>query len=78
MFFIDGAHGKGDVVRDIKNLKKFQSENCIWVFDDYNRRFGIFEELKIIENKYKKTFVIEQTHKNAEKSNKMLIVYGRM
>jgi len=78
MFFIDGSHQKGDVVRDIENLKNHQSNDCVWVFDDYDRRFGIFEELKKIEDKYPNTSVIDQAHKKADNSNNMLIVWGKM
>tara|TARA_R100001509_G_scaffold159233_1_gene125387 strand:- start:940 stop:1569 length:630 start_codon:yes stop_codon:yes gene_type:complete len=78
MFFIDGAHQKGDVLSDIENLKHFQSDNCIWVFDDYDERFGIYEELKLLEEKYPNTSVVNQAHKKAKYSNNMLIVWGKM
>ena len=78
MFFIDGAHQKGDVMKDIENLKKHQSDDCVWVFDDYDKRFGIYEELKILEKKYPKTSVVDQAHKESKNSNNMLIVWGKM
>jgi hypothetical protein len=48
MFYIDGAHDYGSVIKDIINLKKHQSENPIWVFDDYDERFGCYGDIKRI------------------------------
>ena len=51
LFYIDGAHDYGDVVRDVINLREVQSENPIWVFDDYDERFGCFGDIKrLIQN----------------------------
>ena len=78
MFFIDGGHNKGDVVKDISNLKEFQSESPIWVFDDYDTRFGIYiyEEIRGIENTYQETVRINQSTK--DKPNHMLIAWEKM
>ena len=55
LFYIDGAHGYGDVIKDIFNLREVQSENAVWVFDDYDERFGCFKDIsKLIENKEEK------------------------
>tara|TARA_R100001129_G_scaffold184781_2_gene170682 strand:+ start:106 stop:756 length:651 start_codon:yes stop_codon:yes gene_type:complete len=48
MFYIDGAHDYGSVIKDIINLKKHQSENPIWIFDDYDERFGCYSDIKRI------------------------------
>ncbi len=81
LFFIDGNHDRGAVVEDINNLKKFQSENPIWVFDDYDQRFGIYEEIKNIESKAKVSSVISPNSINQsieEKPNHMLITWGEI
>ncbi len=46
LFYIDGAHDYGDVVKDVVNLKEVQSENPVWVFDDYDERFGCYQDIK--------------------------------
>ena len=46
LYYIDGAHDYGDVVRDVVNLKPTQSEHPIWVFDDYDERFGCYQDIK--------------------------------
>ena len=42
-FYIDGLHDKGTVLRDVFNLEKNQdgtTEKPVWVFDDFDKRFG--------------------------------------
>ncbi len=52
MFYIDGAHDYGDVIRDVYNLKEVQSDNPIWVFDDYDERFGCYKDItRLMENR---------------------------
>jgi SAM-dependent methyltransferase len=47
MFYIDGLHDKDDVLRDIQNLQKLQNKDkaSIWVFDDFDTRFGCFNDI---------------------------------
>lgn len=52
MFYIDGAHDHGDVVRDVISLRECQSDNPVWVFDDYDERFGCYRDItRLIEDK---------------------------
>ncbi len=56
MFYIDGSHQAKAVLTDILNLRKLQSDNCVWVFDDCDVRFGCCREiqmLKKINNRFK-------------------------
>ena len=46
MYSIDASHEYGGVVRDVVNLRDTQSENPIWAFDDFDRRFGCYEDIK--------------------------------
>ncbi len=47
LFYIDGSHEKGAVIEDIKNLKKFQTEDSlpVWIFDDFDERFGCYQDI---------------------------------
>jgi SAM-dependent methyltransferase len=49
-FYVDGLHDRGDVLRDVENLMKCQVEgkNSIWVFDDFDTRFGCFDDISRI------------------------------
>jgi len=48
LFYIDAAHDFGDVIRDVYNLKEVQSDNPIWVFDDYDERFGCYKDITML------------------------------
>ena len=50
MFWIDGAHHATAVLNDVIRLAKTQASETIWVFDDFNERFGIYQELQFISN----------------------------
>lgn len=52
MFYIDGAHDYGSVIRDVANLRDLQSDNPIWIFDDFDERFGCYEDIKRLTSKY--------------------------
>ena len=42
-FYIDGLHDKGTVLRDVFNLENNQDDTTgkpVWVFDDFDKRFG--------------------------------------
>ena len=46
LFYIDASHEKGAVLQDVQNIKHLQSESPIWIFDDFDERFGCFEDIK--------------------------------
>ena len=45
-FYIDGDHRPGAVLQDVENLRKIQAENPVWVFDDFDERFGCHRDIK--------------------------------
>tara|TARA_R110000851_G_scaffold2600_4_gene10576 strand:+ start:4642 stop:5886 length:1245 start_codon:yes stop_codon:yes gene_type:complete len=49
MFYIDGSHQAKAILMDILNLRDYQSENCVWVFDDYDVRFGCYKEIGMLQ-----------------------------
>lgn len=50
-FYIDGLHDEGTVINDVVNLasKQNTTKTPVWVFDDFDTRFGCFKDImKII------------------------------
>ena len=47
-FYIDGLHDEGTVITDLTNLINKQSNNPVWVFDDFDTRFGCFKDIASI------------------------------
>ena len=50
LFWIDGSHQSGAVLFDVIRLAKTQSKNAVWVFDDFDERFGIHNEIGFLSN----------------------------
>lgn len=76
LFWIDGAHHNTAVLNDVIRLSKTQSENPIWVFDDFNERFGAFGELQFI-SKLSSSYTISLGPTASGKPNTTLIMQGR-
>ena len=58
LFYIDGLHDKGTVATDVTNLMKSQSSTQmpVWILDDFDVRFGCFEDIAhicIMSRKFK-------------------------
>ena len=45
LFYIDGMHDEGTVIRDVVNLSNKQSNSPVWIFDDFDTRFGCFNDI---------------------------------
>lgn len=47
LYYIDGLHDKGTVLTDVVNLTKTQNKEkeVIWIFDDFDERFGCYEDV---------------------------------
>ena len=47
MFYVDGLHDEGTVLQDVYNLKDCQEESkeSVWVFDDFDVRFGCANDI---------------------------------
>jgi ubiquinone/menaquinone biosynthesis C-methylase UbiE len=47
LFYIDGMHERGSVLTDINNLQVVQTNKNIpiWIFDDFDVRFGCFQDI---------------------------------
>ena len=77
LFYIDGAHDYGSVVRDVVNLRNLQSDNPIWIFDDFDERFGCYEDIKRLINKHK-SFVYKVGDTASGKPNHQVVIFGRL
>ena len=52
MIYVDGMHDKGSVITEVANLieKQSKEKKPVWVFDDFDIRFGCFEDICKIVN----------------------------
>ena len=77
LFWIDGNHDKGAVLYDVIRLSKTQNKNCIWVFDDYNTRFGAFNEIKFL-SRFNKSFYMDMGITASGRPNSLLVLEGSL
>jgi hypothetical protein len=77
LFYIDGAHDRGDVIRDVYYLKEHQSESPIWIFDDYDTRFGCYDDIAEIINLSEDHRVYRVSHVS-DKPNHQVIIHGKL
>jgi SAM-dependent methyltransferase len=50
LFYIDGMHQENSVLTDIFHLEKTQSDSPVWIFDDFDVRFGCFKDIVKVIN----------------------------
>lgn len=75
LFWIDGAHHNSAVLSDVIRLTKVQSKNAIWIFDDFNERFGSYQELQFLAS-FCENYVFSLGPTASGKPNNMLILKG--
>jgi hypothetical protein len=78
LFYIDGAHDRGDVIRDVFHLKGVQSDNPVWIFDDYDSRFGCYHDITAIMKIAKKFKVYSVGQTASGNPNHQVVVYGKL
>lgn len=78
LFYIDGAHDRTDVVKDVANLRRLQSENPIWIFDDFDTRFGCYEDIKFLCSRSKEYKVYSVGETASGKPNHQAMIFGKL
>ena len=78
LFYIDGSHEKGAVLEDVKNLKKHQTTDQIpiWIFDDYDDRFGCYHDIAMIANAAPQYYVYSPGKTASNNPTHQLVVRG--
>ncbi|MHA2216723.1 MAG: class I SAM-dependent methyltransferase [Candidatus Hodarchaeales archaeon] len=78
LFYIDGGHDYEHLIKDVYYLKKVQSENPIWVFDDFDERFGCYGAIKSIMNINENHFVYRVGNAASGNPSHQVIMFGKL
>jgi len=78
LFYIDASHQRNMVWRDVNNMKKHQSENPLWVFDDFDTRFGCYYDIQEICKAAKRFKIYKVGNAASGNPNHQVIVYGKL
>ena len=78
LFYIDGSHEKGAVLKDVATLKRFQTTNQvpIWIFDDFDNRFGCYHDISLIANAAPQYYVYSPGKTASNNPTHQLVVRG--
>ena len=78
LFYIDASHETGAVLRDVMNLVNLQSENPVWVFDDFDERFGCFSDIQKLCKVSGKFKIYRVGNAASGNPNHQAIIFGRI
>ena len=76
LFWIDGAHDHYSVITDFVNLLKVSHKNTIWVFDDFDNRFGCYYDISVLIKASKNHVVINLGKTASGNPNRIVICEG--
>lgn len=78
LFYIDGSHEAKAVFTDIHNLRHLQSDNCAWVFDDFNMRFGCYREIQMLRNVNNRYKIYQVGEAASGNPNHQVVIFGKL
>jgi hypothetical protein len=77
-FYVDASHKKGAVLADVENMKEVQSDNPVWVFDDFDERFGCYNDIRSLCMQNKNFQVYRVGNAASGNPNHQVIIIGRL
>jgi len=78
LFYIDGDHRRKAVLTDVLNLREYQSDNCVWIFDDYDERFGCFGEINMLQRRNNNFQVYRVGDAASGNPNHQVLIVGKL
>jgi hypothetical protein len=78
LFYIDASHQRDAVLRDVENLKHLQAENPIWIFDDFDVRFGCYEDIQEICKLVGNFMIYRVGNAASGNPNHQVVVFGKI
>ncbi len=78
LFYIDGDHRRGAVLRDVLNLREHQSDKCVWIFDDYDTRFGCFQDINMLRQRNENFQIYRVGDAASGNPNHQVIICGKL
>ena len=78
MFFIDADHQKGAVMRDVASLRRHQHDNTVWIFDDFDLRFGCYHDIMSLCKMNKRFKIYRVGDAASGNPNHQVIIFGKL
>jgi predicted O-methyltransferase YrrM len=74
--WVDGAHDQYSVVKDMIRLIKNTTDETIWVFDDFDTRFGCYKDLEMISELFREKCTVSLGYTASGQPNTIMIAKG--
>tara|TARA_Y100001963_G_scaffold159274_1_gene262230 strand:+ start:309 stop:992 length:684 start_codon:yes stop_codon:yes gene_type:complete len=78
MFYIDADHRIGAVARDVANLRRYQHDDTVWVFDDFDVRFGCYRDIMMLCKMNKRFKVYRVGDAASGNPNHQVVIFGKL
>lgn len=78
MFYIDADHRANAVLQDVENLKHLQTDKTLWVFDDFDLRFGCYEDIMELCKRNGRFKIYRVGDAASGNPNHQVIIFGRL
>ena len=78
LFYVDASHKEGAVLRDVECVKHMQSDSPIWVFDDFDTRFGCFNDIQTLCKKTGRFKIYRVGNAASGNPNHQVIIFGKL
>lgn len=74
--WIDGSHDKGFVTSDFLHLLKHTDSRTVWAFDDFDKRFGCYDDIETLLKHFNEHVVIDLGKTASGNDNRIVIARG--
>lgn len=78
LFYIDADHHRNAVLQDVENLKHLQTDDTLWVFDDFDLRFGCYHDIMELCKKNQRFKIYRVGDAASGNPNHQVIIYGKL
>lgn len=58
MCWIDGSHDHYAVINDFLSILHLTNEETVWIFDDFDKRFGCWHDINTLLRHFEKTYAV--------------------
>lgn len=78
LFYIDADHRAGAVLADVENLRHLQSDQVLWVFDDFDLRFGCYQDIIELCKRNQRFKIYRVGDAASGNPNHQVVIYGKL
>ena len=78
LFYVDADHRRGAVLQDVENLRHLQTDKTLWVFDDFDLRFGCYHDIMELCKRNQRFKIYRVGDAASGNPNHQVVIFGRL